>query len=218
MRCIFCKVDSSRSVSVEHIIPESMGNTDHVLPRGAVCDGCNGYFARKIEGPLLASPLFRQLRFGMQVANKRGRIPAWTVNDGTGMPNYRLMGRFLAKVGLEVLAFKTLSVEGWNEEIASMPQLVELQRFARFNEGEDWPFTVRTLHLVDAEFVEQGERYQLLHEFDILRTQGSESYLVLSLFGVELVQNLGGRVLDGYRIWLEQHEYASPLYMGARCG
>jgi len=39
-----------------------------------------------------------------------------------------------------------------------------------------------------------------------------EVFLVLSLFGVEVVQNLGGRVLDGYRAWLEQNEYVSPLY------
>lgn len=216
MRCIFCKTDSGHSVSVEHIIPESLGNADHVLPRGTVCDGCNGYFARKIEGPLLMAPVFRQLRFGMQIANKRGRVPVWTVDEGSRMPGYRLMGRFLAKVGLEVLAFKTLAVEGWNEEFVSMQQLDDLRRFARFNEGEDWPFTVRTLHPVDAKFVDRGERYQLLHEFDILYTQRLELFLVLSLFGVELVQNLGGRVLDGYRGWLKQNKYASPLCTNTR--
>lgn len=156
MRCIFCKADSSHSVSVEHIILESMGNIDHVLPLGAVCDWCNSYFARKIEGPLLAAPVFRQLRFGMQIANKRGRIPVWTVTEGSQKPDYRLMGRFLAKVGLEVLAFMALGFEGWNEEIVSTPQLDELRRFARFNDGQDWPFTVRILHPVDAEFMDRG--------------------------------------------------------------
>lgn len=90
-----------------------MGNVDHVLPPGAVCDGCNGYFARKIEGPLLAAPVFREIRFGVQIANKRGRIPVWTVTEGRQKPNYRLMRRFVAKVGPEVLAFKALGVEGW---------------------------------------------------------------------------------------------------------
>ncbi len=36
MRCIFCKTDSDSSRSVEHIIPESLGNTDYVLPPGCV--------------------------------------------------------------------------------------------------------------------------------------------------------------------------------------
>jgi len=38
MRCIFCMNDSSDSRSKEHIIPESLGNEAHILPRGIVCD------------------------------------------------------------------------------------------------------------------------------------------------------------------------------------
>jgi len=49
MRCLFCKCPSDDSKSVEHIIPETLGNADHVLPRGTVCDKCNNYFSRKIE-------------------------------------------------------------------------------------------------------------------------------------------------------------------------
>ena len=60
---------------VEHIIPESLGNKDHVLPAGVVCDPCNSYFARKIEGPLLNSDFFRHLRFRNTVCNKKGRVP-----------------------------------------------------------------------------------------------------------------------------------------------
>ncbi len=37
-RCLFCLEDSSSSVSVEHIVPESLGNTTILLPRGFVCD------------------------------------------------------------------------------------------------------------------------------------------------------------------------------------
>lgn len=76
MRCIFCKRDSSNSRSKEHIIPESLGNDEHVLPPKVVCDTCNNYFARKIEGPLLNTEYFRQLRSRQRVKNKRGRIPS----------------------------------------------------------------------------------------------------------------------------------------------
>lgn len=75
MRCIFCKQDSSTSHSVEHIIPESLGNTDHVLPAGIVCDGCNNYMAREVEKPLLDSVYFRERRFYAGLTNKRNRIP-----------------------------------------------------------------------------------------------------------------------------------------------
>jgi hypothetical protein len=212
MRCIFCKQDSSSSGSVEHIVPESLGNVEHVLPIGAVCDGCNRYFARKVERQILESPRFRLLRADMAVPNKRGRIPAWLPADGTERPDYRQMGRFLAKVGLEVLAFKTLSVPGWNDELVDQTALDELRRFARYNEGPDWPFTVRTLHPVNAIFENGEQSFEVLHEFDILRTRSSEAYLVISIFGVEMGINLGGRENDGFRRWLEENNWVSPLY------
>lgn len=78
MRCIFCKQDSSASKSVEHIIPESLGNTTVVLPRGVVCDRCNNYFARKVEAPFFNLLGIDELRFFEGIPNKDGKIP--TVN------------------------------------------------------------------------------------------------------------------------------------------
>ena len=62
MQCIFCHKDSSTSKSVEHIIPESLGNKHHYLPKGYVCDECNHYFAIKIEKELLTQPYFISMR------------------------------------------------------------------------------------------------------------------------------------------------------------
>ncbi|MCB8748300.1 HNH endonuclease [Rhodoferax sp. U2-2l] len=75
MRCLFCKQDSSGSKSVEHVVPESLWNTQHILPRGVVCDSCNNYFARKVEKPFLDSPAISRLRFTQVIPNKRGRVP-----------------------------------------------------------------------------------------------------------------------------------------------
>jgi len=75
LACIFCKLDASASISVEHIIPESLGNEEHVLPKGVVCDKCNNYFARKIEGPLLETSYLKYARSTMGVPNKRGLVP-----------------------------------------------------------------------------------------------------------------------------------------------
>lgn len=57
---------------MEHIIPESIGNKEHTLPPGVVCDRCNNYFARKIEKPLLETSYFRHLRFIKRIRNKKG--------------------------------------------------------------------------------------------------------------------------------------------------
>jgi hypothetical protein len=78
VRCILCKESTEGSKSIEHIIPESLGNKEYLLPRGIVCDSCNNYFARKIEKPLLDLPYFKSARFRNSVENKKGRIPSAT--------------------------------------------------------------------------------------------------------------------------------------------
>ncbi len=74
MICIFCHKDSSSSKSVEHIIPESLGNTHHYLPKGYVCDECNHYFAIKIENSLLSQPYFVSLRHRNEILTKKGKL------------------------------------------------------------------------------------------------------------------------------------------------
>ena len=74
MRCLFCKADSSGSQSVEHGIPEALGNTTFILPRGIVCDRCNNYFAVKVERPLLDGGWLRDMRARQGVPSKRRRL------------------------------------------------------------------------------------------------------------------------------------------------
>lgn len=73
MQCIFCHKDSSTSKSVEHIIPESLGNKHHYLSKGYVCDDCNHYFAVKIEKELLAQPYFVSMRSRNGILTKKGK-------------------------------------------------------------------------------------------------------------------------------------------------
>ena len=80
MRCIFCKKPSHTSTSVQHIIPESLGNKKLVLKPGIVCDKCNQYFAVKIEKPLLEMKYFQNVRFRNNIKSKKGRnIPYKTL-------------------------------------------------------------------------------------------------------------------------------------------
>ena len=75
VRCVYCKLPSDGGRSVEHVIPESLGNETIVLPRGVVCDGCNNHFARKVEAPFLNAPLVQMLRHGQMLPSKKGRVP-----------------------------------------------------------------------------------------------------------------------------------------------
>jgi hypothetical protein len=75
LRCLFCKQSSKSSKSVEHIIPESIGNKRAILPAGVVCDKCNNYFACKVEAPVLSHDSMRNIRAWYRVPNKRGKHP-----------------------------------------------------------------------------------------------------------------------------------------------
>lgn len=213
--CIFCKLPGESSLSVEHILPQSLGNTRHTLPKGVVCDGCNNYFARKLERPVLESQMMRLLRRERRIPNKRNRLPPLEPFVSPELPDYRLMSRLLAKSGLETLAFKTLSVVRSNGEIVAAGELDELRSYAQYNRGADWPFACRTLYPVNSVFREGSTYYELLHEFDILITKAMEYYYVVVIFGVEFAINLGGPMIDGYQRWLEQNGDASPLYLSA---
>ena len=75
MRCLFCKQDSTNTKSIEHVVPESLGNTSFVLPLGYVCDKCNNYFAREVEKPFLELPEIKLLRFQESIPSKKKRMP-----------------------------------------------------------------------------------------------------------------------------------------------
>jgi hypothetical protein len=75
MRCLFCRMDTESSRSVEHIVPQSLGNLSHTLPPGVVCDRCNNYFATKVEKPFLECAAMTLLRFHQEIPSKRGRVP-----------------------------------------------------------------------------------------------------------------------------------------------
>ncbi len=77
-RCIFCKTSAGPFDTVEHIIPESLGNIDDILPPGAVCDRCNQYFGTKVESPALGRTILGVLRAAHGVPTKKGRMFTFT--------------------------------------------------------------------------------------------------------------------------------------------
>ena len=85
MRCLFCKEDSSSTKSIEHIIPESLGNKTFTLPRGYVCDKCNNYLVREVEKPFLEREDMRLLRFQEDIPSKKNKFPQ-LVGNWDGIP------------------------------------------------------------------------------------------------------------------------------------
>lgn len=216
-RCIFCKSDSSQSRSREHILPESVGNKEGVLPPGIVCDSCNNYFSSKIETKVLGSAMLQSIRRTMQIETKKGKLPAQPPISSDLLPSYRLMARFVGKVGLECLAARLLQADGWELEVIDNAALDPVRQFVRYNVSEvEWTFSFRTLYPMNAVFDDGHERYQVLNEYDLLYTEKRELFIILALFGVELAMNLGGPEIEGYMEWLLANDGRSPLYIDKR--
>ena len=156
--------------------------------------------------------MLRAIRADRQIANKRGIVPTVRGTESR-LPDYRTMGRFLGKVGIEAMAQSVLNVPNWNDELVENAGLDKLRRYVRYNVGRDaWPFAFRTLYPVNAVFSEDGVVFEVPHEFRLLVTDTFEFYIVLALFGVEFVMNLGGPTLDGWMRWLSENRGNSPLY------
>jgi hypothetical protein len=77
--CIFCKRDTGR-LSVEHIVPRSLGNLHYVLPKGAVCQKCNNRFGR-IESHVVTSTLFLEERRRLGLIRKRSEVEGQLLSE-----------------------------------------------------------------------------------------------------------------------------------------
>ncbi len=121
MRCIFCKCDSTTSRSVEHVIPESLGNTEHVLGAGVVCDRCNNYFASKVEGPLLCGPYFREQCSFAGILSKKGNLPRVKALDAQNRSVVELT-RLVDGSGISVGAAYESDEERWIASVLAQKQ------------------------------------------------------------------------------------------------
>jgi hypothetical protein len=249
---------------VEHIIPESLGNIEHVLPKGWVCDTCNNYLSREVEAPFLNATYGKSSRFSMRVPSKKGRVPSvlgfhpqsrskielfrdregnlsvgvadgedeakwvnsilsqqhgslWIPTPKLPEANY-VTSRFIAKIALEALAYRCMSIPGWNDEIVDKKELDELRNYVRIGSPKNiWAVHIRRIYPEAKDFIDNdGTLYQVLHEWDILPIPAddelAEYYVVIAIFGVEYTINTGGSELEVYLNWLKRNNNKSYLY------
>lgn len=257
MNCIFCKQDTTASKSVEHIVPESMGNKNNILPKGVVCDSCNNYFSLKIEKKVLEMKYFQNLRFRNGIESKKNRIPRGKalipktkyeaeviINENKPFEvildeasfeliqkgeikhlilpfdfefpkNDKVFSRFLAKIGVEMIALRILTQNRDNQNLlVEEAALDPVRKYARFNtKNENWIYSSRKIYEEDESFfLENGKSVDMVFECDFLATQEGELYFVIAIKGVEFVLNMAGSSIDGYENWLKENDNISPLY------
>jgi len=129
-------------------------------------------------------------------------------------PNDYFMSRFLAKVGLEILASRVLEIPNGLDDIINKSELDNLRNYARFgNPFKLWPFNYRIIYPENKLFTDGNQKFEILHEYNLLYTEFFELYSVVVIFGIEYVINMGEPTLEGYMEWLNKNGGKSPLYM-----
>lgn len=71
MSCIFCG-EPVVNLSIEHIVPESLGNIDYILEPGRICAECNNSFS-DFEDKALSKTMLGFERSRLGVATKKGK-------------------------------------------------------------------------------------------------------------------------------------------------
>jgi len=73
MKCLFCESNGPFN-TVEHIIPEALGNDDLVMS-GHVCDACQSYFGKEVEKYVLSKTPIGFWRVFLAIRGKKGKLP-----------------------------------------------------------------------------------------------------------------------------------------------
>lgn len=81
--CLICRRTDGGFTSEEHIFPESLGNTDVVLPHGVVCDRCNHEVCAPVDEALCSFLPIETLRAAHGVPSKAGKLPSVRFDNGT---------------------------------------------------------------------------------------------------------------------------------------
>lgn len=72
--CLFCLRLDGGFRGREHPFPESLGNTEIVLPKGVVCDRCNNNVLSQLDHALLEWPPVKMVRTLRAIPSKQGKF------------------------------------------------------------------------------------------------------------------------------------------------
>jgi hypothetical protein len=186
-KCLFCLRTDVKFGTVEHIIPESLGNTTDVL-EGLVCDACQNYLAREVERAALEKTPIAFWRTFLGTTTKRGKLPAVDLTPPEG-------GRLAATHPLTDVLGITSHADGSTSVDISDPSLA---RGIRADSRTQFRLVLSPFHLsVLARFIgKMGLEFLAMHElktalereYDPLRAfvrQGSTSRLWALYWGTQ---------------------------------
>lgn len=178
MNCIFCDVKILKS-SIEHIVPESLGNIWYILPSGFVCNKCNGDFS-EFEGKAIQKTQLGFARILNGVKTKKGKPSSFEIGNIKGEGTNSNENNVLTFFGLqekdivgvnqqkgtfdilvpdfsksEMATSKMLLKIAYESIVKSQKQLLskydfsELKKYIIKLDNKDWPFLTTTKPFYD---------------------------------------------------------------------
>ena len=196
--CIFCDNPVDQN-SIEHIVPESLGNKNYVLPNGAICRTCNNNFSKFEEKALTKTMLgFERVRMG--IPTKKGNVATAKNGDVSWVGSKDFKKNIITTYGItkemiesfnpvdgsykiripdfdksEMATSRLLLKMGFESLFTSQRKIFNDYNFKDLKEhltnknNKDWPF-LTTTNLKLSRFVSLP-RFNIKHSFNKINTQ-----------------------------------------------
>lgn len=197
-----------RNLRAYYQVPSKKGNTPSLL--GNIVESDVEINLKLVNGQI---KIERETKGKVDSENPNIELSSFIFDLSIDPPKH-LMSRFLAKMGVEALAYRFLGIDGLNEFPVENNHFDLIRQYARYGTGvKEWPFNKRRIHPAETKMFNEtkNEWVQAGFGHDLLMTKRTETYLVFVLYGTEFVINLGGPSIKGYEEWLSDNNYISPL-------
>jgi hypothetical protein len=126
--CLFCSAKGPFS-TIEHIIPESLGNSEITL-RDIICDSCQNYFGKEIEQYVLEKSPLAFWRTYLDITTKKGKFPTINLSQPQKEKGkYPSLHSAHDNIGFSAHDDGSLSVDIDNQEIVKKILAGEKQKF-----------------------------------------------------------------------------------------
>jgi hypothetical protein len=154
--CLYCMRTAGPFNSVEHIIPEGLGNEHLILPRGVTCDPCNNGPLSVLDNEILDFMPVAMMRTVRGVPTKAGRPPRARFGNAS-----------LTRIGPAEVLFETNSRKAAKKIPGGMEWHVEGRRMteAYTTQLVRWLFKAA----LACTFIDRGRPVALSPQFDEIR-------------------------------------------------
>ncbi len=209
---------SMRNLRAWHQVPSKRGKIPSLLGHIGGTDISVG-FRRNSDGKLKIEP--ECLR---NTENVKAELDAGLPNGFLFLiemdPPKREMSRFLCKMALETIAEVFEQNESGSEEVVDEIFFDNIRNYARYgNNFSEWPYYQRRIYPEKTLMKHPGTNAWVQVGFgcSLFTSKHHETLFVFCLYGMEFVINIGGPSIQGYKEWLEDHGYISPMVERLGC-